>query len=158
MAAIDTTRLPLKDVDFSFEGPFGTYDRGALQRGFQVYKEVCSACHSLDHIAFHNLADDGGPGFTEAQAKAIAAGYKIPADPNDKGEIIDDKGDAPDPRRHPGRLFPAAFPQRRSRPRQQWRRPAARPVDDRQGARRRRRNMSIPSSPASIRRRPPASR
>ena len=90
--AIDTTRLPVKDVTFSFEGPFGTYDRGALQRGFQVYKEVCSACHSLDHIAFRNLADDGGPGFTEAQAKAIAAGYKVPADPNDQGEIFDDKG------------------------------------------------------------------
>jgi ubiquinol-cytochrome c reductase cytochrome b/c1 subunit len=92
MAAVDTTRLPVKAVDFSFEGPFGTYDRGALQRGFQVYKEVCSACHSLDHIAFRNLADDGGPGFTEAQAKAIALGYKVPADPNDKGDIFDDKG------------------------------------------------------------------
>jgi ubiquinol-cytochrome c reductase cytochrome b/c1 subunit len=91
-AAVDTTRLPVKPVDFSFEGPFGTYDRGALQRGFQVYKEVCSACHSLDHIAFRNLADDGGPGFSEAQAKAIALGYKVPADPNDKGEIFDDKG------------------------------------------------------------------
>ena len=87
LAAMDTTRLPVKDVDFSFEGPFGTYDQAALQRGFQVYKEVCSACHSLDHIAFHNLDEQGGPGFTEAQAKAIAAGYKIPADPNDKGEI-----------------------------------------------------------------------
>jgi cytochrome c1 len=92
LAAIDTTKLPLKPVDFSFDGPFGTYDRGALQRGFQVYKEVCSSCHSLNHIAFRNLADDGGPEFSEAQAKAIAAGYKIPADPNDKGEIFDDKG------------------------------------------------------------------
>ena len=79
-------------MDFSFDGPFGTYDRGALQRGFQVYKEVCSTCHSLDHIAFHDLDEAGGPGFTEAQAKAIAAGYKLPADPNDKGEIFDDKG------------------------------------------------------------------
>jgi cytochrome c1 len=92
MAAIDTTKLPVKDVQFSFDGPFGTYDQAALQRGFQVYKEVCSACHSLDHIAFHNLDEAGGLGFTEAQAKAIAAGYKIPADPNDKGEIFDDKG------------------------------------------------------------------
>ena len=90
--ALDTTKLPVKDVDFSFDGPFGTYDQGALQRGFQVYKEVCSACHSLDHIAFHNLDEPGGLGFTEAQAKAIAAGYKIPADPNDKGDIFDDKG------------------------------------------------------------------
>jgi len=91
-AAIDTTRLPLKPADFSFDSPLGTYDRGALQRGFQVYKEVCSACHALNHIAFRNLADEGGPGFTDAQAKALAAGYKIPADPNDKGEIFDDKG------------------------------------------------------------------
>src|ERR1700722_2150987 len=92
MAAVDTTRLPVKSVDFSFDGPFGTYDRGALQRGFQVYKEVCSSCHSLNHIAFRNLADEGGPAFSEAQAKAIATSYKIPADPNDKGEIFDDKG------------------------------------------------------------------
>jgi cytochrome c1 len=92
LAAVDTTRLPVKSVDFSFDGPFGTYDRGALQRGFQVYKEVCSSCHSLNHIAFRNLADEGGPEFSEAQAKAIATSYKIPADPNDKGEIFDDKG------------------------------------------------------------------
>jgi ubiquinol-cytochrome c reductase cytochrome b/c1 subunit len=92
LAAVDTTRLPPKKVDFSFEGPFGTYDRGALQRGFQVYKEVCATCHALDHIAFHDLDEEGGPGFSEAQAKAIAAGYKIPADPDDKGEIFDDKG------------------------------------------------------------------
>jgi len=90
--ALDTTRLPVKAVDFSFDGPFGTYDQAALQRGFQVYKEVCSACHNLDHVAFHDLDEPGGMGFTEAQAKAIAAGYKIPADPNDKGDIFDDKG------------------------------------------------------------------
>ena len=110
LAAIDTTRYPVKAVEFSFEGPFGTYDRGALQRGFQVYKEVCSACHALNHIAFHNLDEYGGPGFSEAQAKAIAAGYKIPADPNDKGEIMDDKGAR---LTRPGILadyFPAPFP------------------------------------------------
>lgn len=108
--ALDTTRLPIKDVDFSFEGPFGTYDQAALQRGFQVYKEVCSACHSLDHIAFHNLDEPGGLGFTEAQAKAIAAGYKIPAGPNDKGETVDDKGNV---LTRPGILadkFPPPFP------------------------------------------------
>ena len=109
-AAINTTRLPVKSVDFSFDGPFGTYDRAGLQRGFQVYKEVCAACHNLDHIAFHNMDEEGGPGFTEAQAKAIAAGYKLPADPNDKGEIFDDKGVR---LTRPGILadkFPAAFP------------------------------------------------
>jgi ubiquinol-cytochrome c reductase cytochrome c1 subunit len=86
-------RLPPKKVEFEFEGPFGTYDRGALQRGFQVYKEVCGACHALQHVAFHNLYEKGGPGFTEAQAKGIAAGYKVPAEPNDKGETTDDKGE-----------------------------------------------------------------
>ncbi len=85
--------LPPKAETWSFEGPFGTFDRAALQRGFQVYKEVCSACHSLNRIAFHTLADDGGPGFSVAQAKAIAAAYKIPADPNDKGETVDSSGE-----------------------------------------------------------------
>jgi cytochrome c1 len=90
--AIDTKRLEPKDEKFSFEGPFGTYDRGALQRGYQVYKEVCAACHSANHLAFHNLAEPGGPGFTEAQAKALATAAKVPAEPNDKGETTDDKG------------------------------------------------------------------
>jgi cytochrome c1 len=90
--AIDTKRLAPKEEKFSFEGPFGTYDRGALQRGYQVYKEVCAACHSAGHLAFHNLAEKGGPEFTEAQAKALATAAKVPAEPNDKGETTDDKG------------------------------------------------------------------
>jgi cytochrome c1 len=90
--AVDTKRLEPKDEKFSFEGPFGTYDRGALQRGFQVYKEVCAACHAANHLAFHNLQEPGGPEFTEAQAKALAAAVKVPAEPNDKGETTDDKG------------------------------------------------------------------
>jgi cytochrome c1 len=84
--------LPPKSVSFSFDGPFGMFDRGAQQRGFQVYKEVCSACHSLNRVSFASLAEDGGPGFTDAQVKAIAAGYKIPAGPNDKGETTDASG------------------------------------------------------------------
>ena len=110
LAQIDTTKRPVKDVSFSFDGPFGTYDRGALQRGFQVYKEVCSTCHALNHIAFRNLADEGGPGFSEAQAKAIAAGYKIPADPNDKGDIFDDKGVRMTRAGTPADYFPPPFP------------------------------------------------
>ncbi|HEX4159763.1 MAG TPA: cytochrome c1, partial [Rhizomicrobium sp.] len=105
-----TDALPPKTVSFSFEGPFGTYDRAALQRGFQIYKEVCSACHSLNRIAFHNLDEPGGPGFTEAQVKAIAAGYKIPAEPNDKGELFDSSGNR---LTRPGTLadhFPPPFP------------------------------------------------
>src|SRR5258705_155851 len=49
---------------WSFSGPFGTYDRGSLQRGLKVYKEVCSACHGLSYISFRNLADAGGPGYS----------------------------------------------------------------------------------------------
>ena len=108
--ALDTTRLAPKDESFSFEGPFGTYDRGALQRGYQVYKEVCSACHSAQHLAFHNLDEAGGPEFTEAQARALAAAAKFPADPNDKGETVDDKGV---PLMRSGTLadhFPSPFP------------------------------------------------
>ncbi len=90
--ALDTKRLEPKDEKFSFEGPFGTYDRGSLQRGYQVYKEVCAACHSANHLAFHDLAEAGGPEFTEAQARALATAGKLPADPNDKGETTDDKG------------------------------------------------------------------
>jgi ubiquinol-cytochrome c reductase cytochrome b/c1 subunit len=108
-AGIDTTRLEPKDQKFSFEGPFGTYDRGALQRGFQVYKEVCSACHSLNRVAFHTLADEGGPGFTDAQVKALAAAYKIPAEPNDKGELFDDKGERLTRPGIPADHFPAPF-------------------------------------------------
>ena len=106
---VDTHRLPVKKVEFSFEGPFGTYDRAALQRGFQVYKEVCGACHALQHVAFHNLDEKGGPGFSEAQAKGIAAGYKVPAEPNDKGETTNDSGER---LTRPGILadyFPAPF-------------------------------------------------
>jgi len=90
--AVDTKRLEPRGEKFSFEGPFGTYDRGALQRGYQVYKEVCAACHAASHLAFHNLAEAGGPEFTEAQARALAAAAKVPAEPNDKGETTDDKG------------------------------------------------------------------
>ena len=109
-AAVNTTRLHPKSGEFAFEGPFGTYDRAALQRGFQVYKEVCAACHGLNHVAFHNLNEEGGPGFSVAQARAIAAGYKVAAEPNDKGETTDDKGE---PLTRPGVLadyFPSPFP------------------------------------------------
>jgi ubiquinol-cytochrome c reductase cytochrome b/c1 subunit len=101
---------PLKHEQWSFEGPFGKFDPGALQRGFQIYKEVCSACHSLNLVAFHDLAAPGGPGFSEAQAKAIAAGYKIIAGPNDKGETTDANGN---PLTRQGILadhFPPPFP------------------------------------------------
>ncbi len=87
---------------WSFAGPFGKYDQGQLQRGFKIYKEVCSSCHSLDMVAFRNLADPGGPGFSEAQVAALASTYKI-KDLNDKGEPIERDG-------RPADYFPAPFP------------------------------------------------
>ena len=84
--------LPPREVNWSFEGPFGTYDRAALQRGFLVFKDVCSACHSLEHIAFRNLADEGGPTFTPSQVSALASAYKVPAGPNEQGQTVDANG------------------------------------------------------------------
>ena len=77
---------------WSFSGPFGKFDRAQLQRGFQVYKEVCAACHGLKYVAFRNLAQPGGPGFTEAQARVIAAEYQIVAGPDDTGEMFERAG------------------------------------------------------------------
>jgi ubiquinol-cytochrome c reductase cytochrome b/c1 subunit len=74
---------------WSFAGPFGKFDRAQLQRGFKVYREVCQTCHGLSLVAFRNLADPGGPGFTSAQAAAVAAEYQVPADPDDQGEVKD---------------------------------------------------------------------
>ncbi len=88
---------------WSFSGPFGTYDRGSLQRGLKIYKEVCSNCHSLNYIAFRNIADPGGPGYSEAQAAGLAAEYKIKDGPNDQGEMFDRPG-------RPADYFPAPFP------------------------------------------------
>ena len=94
---------------WSFDGPFGSYDRGALQRGFQVYKEVCSACHALTHIAFRNLGEPGGPQFNEAQVRAIASAYMIPAGPNGQGQTVDDKGQPLMRAATPADYFPPPF-------------------------------------------------
>lgn len=77
---------PLTNVDFSFEGPFGTYDKASLQRGLMVYRQVCSGCHSLKRVAYRNLT---ALGYTEDQVKAIAAEYTVTDGPNDDGEMFD---------------------------------------------------------------------
>ena len=84
-----------KPVNFSFEGPFGKFDRAQLQRGYRVYKEVCSTCHAMKFVAFRNLSDRGGPGFSEEQVKALATTFKID-DVNDKGEAVKRQGLASD--------------------------------------------------------------
>ncbi|MCB8821609.1 cytochrome c1 [Microvirga rosea] len=90
-------------LKWSFHGPFGTFDRAQLQRGFKVYREVCSSCHSLSYVAFRNLAQPGGPEFSEAQVKALAAEYKIQDGPNDAGDMFERAG-------RPADHFPAPFP------------------------------------------------
>ena len=69
---------------WSHEGVFGTYDRAAVQRGFQVYKEVCAACHSLNYVSYRDLADIG---FNKEEVKALAAEHEVPAEPDDNGDI-----------------------------------------------------------------------
>ncbi len=101
----------LKPVHFSFEGLFGTYDKAAGQRGFQVYKEVCSTCHSLKLIAFRNLGDPGAPFYDKKYPnpndspviKAIAKEFTVTDGPNDEGEMFERPG-------KPFDHFPPPFP------------------------------------------------
>jgi len=88
-------------VKWSFAGPFGKYDQAQLQRGFKIYKEVCSNCHSLSMLSIGNLADAGGPGFSAEQAAALASEYKV-KDLDDKGEPIERAG-------RPADHFPSPF-------------------------------------------------
>ena len=75
-------------TDWSFKGLFGKFDRAALQRGYQVYTEVCSSCHSMKYLSYRNLAEKGGPEFSIAEAKAIAASFEVTDGPNDDGEMF----------------------------------------------------------------------
>lgn len=72
-----------KDVKWSFDGPYGTFDKASAQRGFQVYREVCSSCHSLKYFNFRNLADLGYPA---DQIKAVAAEYEVAGEPDEYGD------------------------------------------------------------------------
>jgi ubiquinol-cytochrome c reductase cytochrome c1 subunit len=78
-----------KGISYSFEGAFGTFDKAQLQRGYKVYKEVCSACHSMNFVSFRNLSESGGPGFTPEQVKALAASFTVKDGPNADGEMFD---------------------------------------------------------------------
>jgi cytochrome c1 len=109
-APVSSEPLPPKHVGWSFEGPFGVYDRASLQRGFQVYKEVCSTCHALDHVAFRDLGDPGGTGFSPAEVAAIAASYKVPAAPNQEGKTTGAGGEALTRAATPADYFPPPFP------------------------------------------------
>jgi ubiquinol-cytochrome c reductase cytochrome c1 subunit len=77
---------------WTFSGPFGYYDEAQLQRGFKVFREVCSNCHSMKLVPFRALAEEGGPGFSDAQVKSLAAEYKIKDGPNDAGDMFERPG------------------------------------------------------------------
>ena len=103
--------LPAKDVHWSFEGPFGKFDQAQLQRGYKVYREVCSACHSMSLVSFRNLGDKGAPFYDEKYpnsndnpwVKAIAKDYEV-------ADIDNETGDAIKRPATPADRFPAPFP------------------------------------------------
>ncbi len=84
LASEDGVKPHAPDGGWHHDGITGTFDRAALQRGFQVYKEVCATCHSLHQVSYRNLT---AIGFTEEQVKAIASAYQVPDEPNDMGEV-----------------------------------------------------------------------
>jgi cytochrome c1 len=85
---------------WSFNGVFGTYDQAAMQRGFQVYKEVCSACHPVKHLYFRDLTQIG---YSEDQVKGLAAQYQVTDGPNDQGQMFQRPARPSDP-------IPGPFP------------------------------------------------
>lgn len=91
-------------LKWSFAGPFGTFDRAQLQRGFKIYREVCASCHGLKYVAFRNLAEPGGPEFSREQVEQLASEYQITNEtPNDDGEMFQRPG-------RPADRFPSPFP------------------------------------------------
>jgi ubiquinol-cytochrome c reductase cytochrome b/c1 subunit len=94
---------------WSFAGPFGKFDRGQLQRGFKVFKEVCQQCHGIQLLSFRNLAEPGGPGFTPAQVAVVAAEYKY-KEQNEQGETVERNGRPGDHFPPPLTRFPTGTP------------------------------------------------
>jgi cytochrome c1 len=82
---------------WSFAGPFGKYDQAQLQRGFKVYSEVCLQCHAMKLLSYRNLADPGGPGYSPAQAAAVAADYTVQTGYDDSGKPITRPAQVADP-------------------------------------------------------------
>jgi len=80
--------IKIPKQDWSFKGITGKFDRSALQRGYQVYTEVCSSCHSMNLLSYRNLGEKGGPEFSLEQVKAIAANFEVTDGPNSEGEMF----------------------------------------------------------------------
>ena len=81
-------KTDLLKIDWSFKGLFGKFDRGSLQRGYQVYSEVCAACHSMKYLSYRNLSEKGGPEFSVEQVKAIASSFEVTDGPNEDGDMF----------------------------------------------------------------------
>src|SRR6185312_12041234 len=96
-AAEEAPSLPHQE--WSFYGIFGTFDRASAQRGFQVYKEVCSACHPVKHLYFRDLESIG---YTGDQVKGFAAQTQVSDGPNDQGDMFQRPG-------RPSDKMPAPF-------------------------------------------------
>ncbi|APH73162.1 cytochrome c1 [Aquibium oceanicum] len=99
----EPTHFPIlkpQELDWSFDGPFGTYDKGQLQRGLKVYREVCSSCHSMSLVSFRTLEDLG---YSEEQVKALAAEYTVTDGPNADGDMFERAA-------IPSDHFPSPFP------------------------------------------------
>ena len=84
----EETNTHYQKTDWSFKGIFGTFDRSSLQRGYQVYKEVCAGCHSAQHLSYRNLSEKGGPEFSIEESKAIASQFEVEDGPNRDGEMF----------------------------------------------------------------------
>ena len=85
--------MPLKKQNWTFEGIFGRYDNSTLQRGLQIYQEVCSACHGMKRLRFRELKDLG---FTDVQIKKYAETFEILDGPNELGEMFFRPGEPSD--------------------------------------------------------------
>jgi ubiquinol-cytochrome c reductase cytochrome c1 subunit len=101
-SAAEEFHLAPKDIHYSFEGPLGRYDRQQLQRGFQVYKEVCSACHSMRLVAFRDLEEIG---FTKPEVKALAKGWQT-----ETPSLNPDTGEPATRKSLPSDYIPSAYP------------------------------------------------
>ena len=83
-------------VNWSFKGITGKFDRSSLQRGYQVYNEVCASCHSMNLLSYRNLGEKGGPEFSVDQVKAIAANFEVTDGPDSQGEMFTRPGSPSD--------------------------------------------------------------
>ena len=86
--SLSAETVDLLKVDWSFKGLTGKFDRASLQRGFQVYKEVCASCHSMQYLSYRNLGEKGGPEFSKEEVKAISASFEVTDGPNSEGEMF----------------------------------------------------------------------